>query len=162
LAQDALKVTVRDTAGNLKTAGVAIGTTSNVDHFSDILGLMILQNGGDPKLPTDKSSADALDYYTNFAKGENRVWDETMPSSTIAFTGASVAMYFGPSWRAIEIKNGNPLLKFKVAPVPQLEGGKVGWASYWAEGVSEKSAYKDAAWEFVKYLSQDDTLVKLY
>lgn len=162
LAQDAIKMTVKDTAGNIRTAGVALGTTANVDHFSDILGLMILQNGGDPKLPTDKSSADALEYYTNFAKGENRVWDETMPTSTIAFTGGSTAMYFGPSWRAIEIKNANPLLKFKVAPVPQLEGGKVGWASYWAEGVSEKSANKEAAWEFVKYLSQDDTLIKLY
>ncbi len=164
LAQDAAKVTVRDTAGNLKTAGVAIGTASNVDHFSDILGLMILQNRGDPKSPTDKSSSDALDYYVNFAKGPNRVWDATMPGSTVAFAGGNLAMYFAPSWRAIEIKNANPLLNFKVVPVPQLklDEQNVGWASYWAVGVSVKSPNQAEAWNFVKYLTQEQTLIKLY
>lgn len=162
LAQIATKLTVRDQAGNIQTAGVALGTASNVDHFSDILGLMLLQNGGDPKLPTNKASADALEYFTSFAKGENRTWEAALPSSTIAFVGGNLAMYFAPSWRAIEIKNANPLLKFKVVPVPQLEGGKVAWASYWVEGVSAKSAQKKEAWEFIKYLQQEGTLIKLY
>lgn len=162
LARIAAKLTVRDPLGNIKTAGVALGTASNVDHFSDILGLMILQNGGDHKSPVDKQSADALEYYANFAKGQNRVWDETMPPSTIAFAGGNLAMYFAPSWRAIEIKNANPLIKFKVAPVPQLIGGKAAWASYWALGVSTKSVHKQEAWEFIKYLGQEQTLIKFY
>lgn len=161
-AQVAAKLTVKDNVGNIRTAGAAMGTAGNIDHFSDILGMMILQNGGDPKSPTDKQSADALQYYANFAKGPNRIWDETMPKSTIAFAGASVAMYFGPSWRAIEFKNANPLLKFKIAPVPQLEGGRVSWATYWAEGVSAKSAHKKEAWKFLKYLQSDEVLTKLY
>ncbi|MCR4324681.1 MAG: extracellular solute-binding protein [Candidatus Curtissbacteria bacterium] len=164
-AQIAAKLTVKDTAGNIQTAGGGIGTASNIDHFSDILGLMILQNGGDPKSPKDKRTADALEYYTRFAQGQNRIWDETMPASTVAFTGGNLAMYFGPSWRAIEIKNANPTLKFKVTAVPQLEANKntwVTWASYWAEGVSAKSTKKEAAWEFVKYLQQDETQIKLY
>ena len=162
LTDIASKLTVRGPAGNITTAGVAIGTASNVDHFSDILGMMILQNGGDPKLPTGQQAADALDYFTSFARGESRMWDASLPSSTVAFTGGNLAMYFGPSWRAIEIRNSNPLLKFQVAPVPQLEGGKVAWASYWAEGVSAKSSHQKEAWEFVKYLQQEDVLVKLY
>jgi len=162
LTDIASKLTVRGPAGNITTAGVAIGTASNVDHFSDILGMMILQNGGDPKLPTGQQAADALDYFTSFARGESRMWDASLPSSTVAFTGGNLAMYFGPSWRAIEIRNSNPLLKFQVAPVPQLEGGKVAWASYWAEGVSAKSNHQKEAWEFVKYLQQDDVLVKFY
>ncbi len=162
LAQDAAKLTVRDPQGNIKTSGIALGTASNVDHFSDILGLMIIQNGGDPKTPDDKYTADALEYYTNFAKGDNHVWDESLPSSTVAFIGNNLAMYFAPSWRASEIKNANPLLNFKIAQVPQLEGNKVGWSSYWAEGVSAKSANKDAAWQFIKYLQEDQTLVSLY
>jgi len=162
LADIASKLTVSGPAGNITTAGVAIGTASNVDHFSDILGMMILQNGGDPKLPTGQQAADALDYFVSFARGEGRAWDSSLPSSTVAFTGGNLAMYFGPSWRAIEIRNNNPLLKFQVAPVPQLEGGKVAWASYWAEGVSAKSPHQKEAWEFVKYLQQEDVLVKLY
>src|SRR3989344_5076487 len=139
LSKTAAKLTVRDSSGSIKTAGAGLGTASNVDHFSDILGLMITQNGGDLKSPTDKQSADALEFYANFAKGTNRVWDETMPPTTVSFAGGSLAMYFAPSWRAIEIKNANPLLKFKIAPVPQLEGSRVSWASYWAAGVSAKS-----------------------
>jgi len=162
LADIASKLTVSGPAGNITTAGVAIGTVSNVDHFSDILGMMILQNGGDPKLPTGQQAADALDYFVSFARGESRAWDSSLPSSTVAFTGGNLAMYFGPSWRAIEIRNNNPLLKFQVASVPQLEGGKVAWASYWAEGVSAKSPHQKEAWEFVKYLQQEDVLVKLY
>lgn len=162
VARNASKLTVKDASGNIKTAGVALGTASNVDHFSDILALMILQNGGDPKSPLDKQSADALDYYTSFAKDENKVWDSNLPSSTQAFASGSLAMYIAPSWRAIEIKNANPLLKFKVLPVPQLEGGKVAWATYWANGVSVKSQHTKEAWEFVKYLSEEQTLTKLY
>lgn len=158
----ATRLTVKDESGNIKTAGIALGQESNVDHFSDILGLMILQNGGDPKSPIDKQSADALDYYLSFTRGQNKVWDETLPSSTVAFAGGNLAMYLAPSWRAIEIKNANPLLKFRVLPVPQLEGGKVSWASYWANGVSQKSKNIKEAWEFVKYLSEEQTLTKLY
>lgn len=161
-AQIAARLTVRDTAGNIRTAGAAIGTASNVDHFSDILAVMIMQNGGELKAPTDKQSIDAIDYYTKFARGTNRVWDETMPASTVAFAGGNLAMYFGPSWRAIELKNANPLLQFKTAPIPQLEGGKVTWASYWAEGVSAKSAYRQEAWEFIKFLASEEVLIKFY
>lgn len=162
VARIATRLTVKDESGNIKTAGIALGQASNVDHFSDILALMIIQNGGDPKSPIDKQSSDALDYYLSFTKGQNKVWDETLPSSTVAFAGGNLAMYLAPSWRAIEIKNANPLLKFRVLPVPQLEGGKVAWASYWANGVSQKSKNIKEAWEFVKYLSEEQTLTKLY
>lgn len=162
LAQDAIKLTVRGPEGNIRTAGVALGTAANVDHFSDVLALMILQNGGDIKNPTDQRSADAMDYYTSFAKGENRSWDETQPQSTVAFVGGNLAMYFAPSWRAAEIKIQNPTLNFKIASLPQLDANKVTWASYWAVGVSAKSPNQQAAFEFLKYLQEDNTLIKLY
>lgn len=164
-SQTAAKLTVKDTAGNIRTAGAAIGTSTNVDYFSDILALMILQNAGELKNPTTQRSADALDYYTRFAKGQNRVWDETQPGSTISFASGNVGMYFGPSSKAAEIRNTNPLLRFKIAPVPQLEGGRVAWASYWAVGVSSQIKDKqklEEAWKFVKYLGDDQTLIKIY
>lgn len=162
VARNASALTVKDASGNIRTAGIALGTASNVDHFSDILALMILQNGADPKSPIDKQAADALNYYVSFAKGENKVWDEKLPTSTVAFAGGNLAMYLAPSWRAIEIKNANPLLKFKVRPVPQLEGGKVAYASYWANGVSVKSKHAQEAWEFVKFLSEEQSLTRIF
>ncbi len=163
LAQDAAKLTVKGPDGSIRTAGAALGTASNVDHFSDVLGLMILQNGGDIKNPTDQRSADTLDYYTKFAKGENRVWDETQPASTTAFIGGNLAMYFAPSWRVADIKAIAPSLNFKIAPVPQLgDSNKVSWASYWATGVSIKSTSQEEAWKFVKFMEEDKNLIKVY
>ncbi len=162
LKQVAAKLTVRGPEGNIRTAGVALGTASNVDHFSDILGLMILQNGGDIKNPTDQRSSDALEFYTSFTKGETNVWDETQPSSTISFVGGNLAMYFAPSWRVAEIKKENPTLNFKVAQLPQLDENKISWASYWAIGVSSKSPSQKQALEFLKYLQEDQTLIKQY
>ena len=151
-------------SGKIQVGGVALGTTNNVDNFSDILGLMLLQNGANPGAPTDRFTEDTLTFYTMFAKDStnSRVWDETMPASTYAFAMEKVAMIFAPSWRAFEIQDINPSLEFKTAPVPQLPGGKTTWATYWVEGVSRKSKNPTEAWKFLAYLSSDEVLTKLY
>jgi multiple sugar transport system substrate-binding protein len=154
-------LTVRDEQGKIKTAGAALGTTTNVDHWSDILALMMIQNGANLASPTDNLAKDALTYYTLFTLTD-RIWDATLPSSTLAFATGKLAMYFGFSWDVFEIKNINPDLVFKVVPVPQLSGTNVNWASYWVEGVSKKSEKKEAAWEFMKYLSSREVMQKLY
>jgi len=157
----ALELTVRDAAGKIQTAGAALGVTSNVDHWSDILGLMFLQNGANLEKPTDNLAEDALTFFTLFSRFD-RVWDETLPSSTYFFASGRLAMYFGPSWRFFEIKALNPKLKFKIIPVPQLPGVNITWASYWVEGVNNKSGNVTEAWEFLKYLSSKQTMEKLY
>ncbi|MEO6509184.1 MAG: extracellular solute-binding protein, partial [Patescibacteria group bacterium] len=43
------KFTFQDTNGQLQSSAIAIGTAGNVEHFSDIFGLLLLQNGGDLK-----------------------------------------------------------------------------------------------------------------
>src|SRR3989344_1433003 len=167
LRTTASALTVRDQTGNIRTAGVALGTANNVDHFSDILGLMFYQNGVDFSKPLEKSgdrAVDTLKFYTIFATADQkvRVWDSSLPSSTIAFASGQLAMYFGPSWRVFEIKAANPSLNFKIIPVPQLPGERVTWASYWAEGVSTKSSNSKEAWEFLKFLSSAEALQNLY
>lgn len=164
----AASLTVKDQAGKIKTAGAALGTAENVDHFSDILATMMAQNGVDLKnIATgdekkDKLAIDALDFYSLFARSESKVWDGTQESSTAAFAAGKLAFYLGPSWRAFEIKQANPELNFKVAPLPQLPGEKLNWASYWVEGVSPKSKNKQAAFDLLKFMAQPETLQTLY
>ncbi|MFH2118607.1 MAG: extracellular solute-binding protein [Candidatus Paceibacterota bacterium] len=145
----------------IQRAGLAIGNASNVDHFSDILALLILQNGGDLAEPAFNEVSGALKFYTNFVK-EDLVWDDSLPNSTVAFARGDVAMMFAPSWRAHEIKALNPQLEFATAPLPQLSEEVVAWANYWAEGVNEKSANKTVAWNFLKYLTSAEVMQKLY
>lgn len=166
LRQLALELTVKDENGAIRQAGVALGRTENVDHWPEILGLLMLQNKVKMTNPTGKLAEDALGFYTRFATSDG-VWDETLPSSTIAFAGGKVAMYLGPSWRVHEIKEQNPSLRFRVVPAPQLpqEGpadAGTYYATYWAEGVWSESKGSLEAWNFLKYMSTKESLEKFY
>lgn len=158
----ALTLTVKDDAGQIITSGAALGTTGNVEHFSDIVAFMMLQNGADLKNPVGKEAQDALSFYHLFAEKPNQVWDETLDNSIIAFANGKVAFIFAPSWWVHNIRLMNPNLRFQIIPVPQLPGTNTTWASYWAEGVSTKSSHQDEAWEFLKFLSSRETLISLY
>lgn len=162
LRKTARELTIKDDKRNITQSGVALGRTENVDHWPEILGLMMLQNGVDLNRPSGKLAEDALSFYTIFSVSDG-VWDVTMPSSTVAFAAGKVAMYIGPSWRAFEIRNQNPNLRFKTAPVPQLpktaaNEPDINYASYWVEGVWTKSKKKTEAWKFLKYLSEKENL----
>lgn len=166
LRQTALSLTVKDEQGTITQAGAALGRTENVDHWQEILGLMMLQNGVDLSNPTGKLAEDALTFYTVFSSVDG-VWDATLPSSTTAFAAGKVAMYFGPSWRAFEIRQQNPNLKFKTVPVPQLPKSNpnepdVTYATYWVEGVWARSPAKEEAWKFLKFISSKESLQKMY
>ena len=163
LIETAKKLTVFN--GNaIQTAGIALGTTNNVDNWSDIFGLLMLQGRGDLTNPIGEKTEQALKFYTRFYNVE-RVWDTTLPPSTYAFATGKTAMLIAPSWRAFEIKEINPELEFDIIPVPQLSESQdqwVAWASFWVEAVSETSPNKQAAWDFLQFLSKPETLEKLY
>lgn len=160
----AFKLTVTDQNGVIKTAGAALGTTSNVDNWSDIVGLLFLQQpGAKIDAPGDQNGADVLKFYTDFAKvAEKRVWDNTFEPSTQAFATGKVAFYFGPSWRAHELRQINPQLNFKVTTLPQLAGKQVAWANYWGYAVSPKSKFPNDAWDFLKFLTSVEAEKALY
>ncbi len=156
----AKKLTVRN-GNRIERAGVAVGNAANVDNFADILGLLMLQNGANPTDPTSAKSIEALQFYTDFYT-KDKVWDETLPNSTTAFARGDVAMIIAPSWRTHDIIALNPNLAFETAPVPQLGGTKITWASYWAEGVNAQSKYKTEAWKLLKFLSSQEALQTVY
>lgn len=163
-------LTVKDGSGSIITAGAALGTTGNIQHYSDIMALMMLQNGVpfpdlglDNPDPIEKARApQALTFYKLFAEKPNNVWDATLDDSVVAFANRKVAMIFAPSWQVFTVRDLNPQLNFRVIPVPQLVGTNVSWASYWVEGVSSKSKSKDEAWDFLKFISSKENMVKLY
>lgn len=162
----ARELTIKDEEEAIVQAGVALGRTENVDHWPEILGLMMLQNGVRPTNPTGKLAEDAITFFTIFSSVDG-IWDATLPPSTQAFAAGKVAMYLAPSWRAFEIRQQNPNLNFKTVKVPQLaktnpNDPDVAYATYWAEGVWTRSANKAEAWNFLKFLSEKESLQKMY
>lgn len=175
------RLTIRDPDGNITTAGIALGTSSNIEHFSDIFGFMLLQNALDPNqkntraeiwsLLKDLNSPNAktiFQEYVSFSEAPDNVWDENMPNSVSAFIQQKVAMIIAPSWQVLTIKGANFDIPVKVAPLPQVPQDpnskpvSIALASYWVEGVSKYSKNQLEAWKFLKYLSEKETLTKIY
>jgi multiple sugar transport system substrate-binding protein len=145
-------------------SAIALGTTNNIENFSDILATMFMQNGANLLDLKGQEAEQVLTFYKKFSDPNDPVytWNDSLDNSMYAFASGRVAMILAPSWRAFDVKTINSKLQFKIAPIPQLPGNSVTWASYWVEGVSKKSAHQKEAWEFVKYLSSKDAETKLY
>jgi len=156
----AKKLTVKSSSG-IERGGLAIGNATNVDHFSDILAVLMLQNGAELDDPNSPETRDALLFYTNFIKADG-VWSDTLPTSTVAFARGEAAMIFAPSWRAHEIKSINPDLDFATTTLPKLSETRIAWANYWAEGVSAMSKNQTESWKLLKYLSESATMQQTY
>jgi len=158
---------VEGEAKKITRAGAAIGVSSNIPHAADILSLMFLQAG--LKIPDDLTSqqaVDALTFYTNFFKVD-KVWDESFPSSLVAFGRGQVVFVFAPSWRILEIKASNPGLEIVAGPPPQvpLEGntsGDIQLASFWLEAVAKSAKSVETAYGLLKFLTSEASQKKLY
>lgn len=174
------RLTIKDDENNIVQSGAALGFAKNVDFFSDILGLMFAQNGVEfqdqnGKVTFSQSispdgrnlAAEALTFYSLFAKSE-KSWDPTWENSTAAFANGKVVMILIPSHKILEVLGRNPKINLKVAPAPQLPSNDpanpkiINWASYWVEVVPKNSAHPQAAWEFLKFLSEKEALTDFY
>jgi len=164
LIENSKQLTVSDEQGQVITAGVALGASENISHFSDIIGLMFLQNEVDLKELEDNTNAETVfQTYTNFVLSPEPVWSETFDNSLNAFAEEKVAMIIAPVWEIEVIKHLNPDLELKVSSVPQITGGhKKNLANYWADGVSRGSKSQSEAWEFLKFLSEKEQQAKLF
>ncbi|EKE15187.1 MAG: hypothetical protein ACD_12C00116G0007 [uncultured bacterium] len=157
------KLTVKDQSGNLITSGIALGTSGNIDHFSDIFGLLLLQNGGSLNKLNQVEAAGALEIYRKFSESPQGYWNEEMANSTTAFIQEKVAMIIIPSWEILSIKSANPDIDMKVVPVPVVPGTSlISVASYWVEGVSRFSNNQFEAWKFLRFLTEKENMTKLY
>ena len=167
------KLTKFDKEGNIISSGAAIGTSKNVDRFTDILSVLMMQNGAQitdeqnyatfhlmPKelkgLREIIPGAEALIFYTDFANPAKEVytWNEEMPNSLDAFIQGQVAFFFGYSYHLPIIKARAPKLNFVTSEMPQITGNKeFNFANYWVETVSKKTEHPNEAWEFIQFMT---------
>ncbi len=160
----AKELTVKDNNGQIRTSGAALGTFDNITHASDIISILFVQNGVNFFNFSNSLNQvqEAMQFYTNFAKGEDSVWNETLDPSRIAFAKGNLAMYFGYSWDIFLIQELNPELSFSTHQVPSLPGRSISIASYWVEGVSAKTKHPKEAMQLMAYLAKKETAQKFY
>ncbi len=171
-------LTKLDEKKNITSSAIALGTANNISNFSEIVGLLLLQNGvtfvksGDINvhkslaLNGDNLGHKAIEFYTSFSK-KPKVWGSTLPNSIRTFAKGKVAMIILPVYKLpslqTQIKAAGDKVKFGVAKVPQPPNTPpVTWASYWLSGVSVKSEHQLESWRFVKFLSEPENLKKIF
>jgi len=156
LAADVKKLTKVDSYGNIVQQGVAMGTAYNINRSTDVLGLLMMQQGSemfdkqyktvtfDQSIMIDGKSVNAgekaMDFYTQFARSDSPfyAWNPRSHYSIDAFYEGSVAMMLNYSWHAATIENKNAKLNFAVAPVPQFNVAKpVDYSNYWGYVVAK-------------------------
>lgn len=170
------KLTKIDATGTIIQSGAALGTTANVQRSSDILSVLMMQNGTQmtdergrvtfDSIPKGTPSGvnpglDAVTFYTDFANPtkEDYTWNAAFPDSLEAFSNGQTAFFLGYSYDIPLIESAAPKLNYAIAPLPQISGGKsVNYANYWAYGVSKTSKAADYAWNFLLYATSPDNV----
>ena len=163
-------LTKKDSNGKIIQSGVAIGTSRNITHSTDILFYFYLQNLA-PILNKERTYVDftspralnAFDNYTSFAKEQNPTWAAYLPNDLSYFIDGKLAMMFGTSWRALEILEKTQDIDFGLAPMPRLTNNdEVYYSTYWGTSVSKTSKDTLEAWKFVNFLSEPEQLRRVY
>ena len=175
------KLTKQDTAGKIIQSGVALGGSKNVERSSDILSILMMQNGAvmadengnvvfnqiPAALKEQKYSPglEALRFYTDFSNPAKEVysWNSSLDNSLEMFIAGKLALFFGYAYHLPTIKARAPKLNFAIAKLPQIEGnlGNINFANYWVEAVSNKSKYINEAWDFIQFATKAEQ-TKLY
>ena len=158
--------------GDIRLSGAALGRADNINHFRDIVSLLMMQGG---EKMSDAQTKDvsfsraggptAIDFYTSFAKpgNSNQSWSVNMRDSLEAFASGKAAMVLAYSIDLPFIKAQAPQLNFAVAPMPQPKEAtvKINYASYWSFVVSNQSKNQEQAWRFIATIARaDDSLFR--
>ena len=155
--QNIKKLTKQNNKGEIIQSGVALGGSGNIERFTDILSLLMMQSGAEmmdknkitfhqiPGSFVDKSynpGVDALRFYSDFSNPAKEVysWNSALENSLEMFINNKLAIMFGYSYMLPEVKARAPKLNFALTSIPQIEGSSfdVNFANYWAEAVSSK------------------------
>lgn len=179
--QDVKKMTKQDAKGQIIQSGVALGGSNNIDRYSDILSILMMQSGATMmddngqitfnKIPETlqrqhySPGIEALRFYTDFANPAKEVysWNKDLDNSITMFTQGKLAMLFGYSYQLPQIYSLAPKLNLGIAKLPQIEGNSqnINFANYWMETVSNKSKNTDIAWDFIQFATTAEQ-AKLY
>ncbi|MBI4032707.1 extracellular solute-binding protein [Candidatus Berkelbacteria bacterium] len=160
----------------ITVAGIAAGTSNNVERAEDAVYAMMLQNGTQMVSPERTSATfhlgvkdqvgqttflgtQALERYTAFADPAKPqyAWNATMPPDVQAFIDGKVAMIFGYQYYGLRFKQLAPTLKATAMSLPQVRDSAepVDYPQYWVETVTKNAKNPELAWRIVKNLVVD-------
>lgn len=185
VAQISKNITKQDADGNLAISSIAMGGAHNINRATDILSLLMLQNGTqmtigkkavfNQKTPYSESDRypgwEALRFYTDFAKISKEVytWNEDLPEAQELFLQGKLAMMMGYSYQLPLLKSQGPKLNIRITKIPHISSDgtdalkqPINYANYWVETVFKNTPYPNEAWDFVNFMTTKQAEAKKY
>ncbi len=173
--QDIKKMTKQNDKGEIIQSGAGLGGTNNIERYSDILSILMMQNGAIMlddsghalfnRIPTTfkdqnyNPGLEALRFYSDFANPAKEVyaWNKNLDNSLNMFAQGKLGIMFGYAYHLPTIRAQAPKLNFGITKLPQIEGNTpINFANYWIETVSNKSKYVSEAWDFIQFETKAD------
>jgi arabinogalactan oligomer/maltooligosaccharide transport system substrate-binding protein len=173
-ANDQVPDLTKKADGKITQSGFAGGISANSEFWFEAMNMLMLQNkvalgGTESKLSSGTTAKNALDFYRNFGKGSKQSWTADFNPDVAAFLEGRLATYLAPSWRLNDIVRYNEAgelgLEIGVMEVPQLQtatDAKSNIANYWGFMVNGASTNADAAWDFLKFLTEEANIRLLH
>jgi ABC-type glycerol-3-phosphate transport system substrate-binding protein len=176
------KLTRQDANGAIVQSAIALGGSGNIERYSDILSVLMMQNGAEMvnengyvsfhAIPPIKYYQEkrynpgmkALEFYADFSNPLKEVycWNKDMKNSLELFAEGRLAFFLGYSYHIPQIKALGPKVNFGIAKLPQIENSakQVNFTNYWVETVASKSKHPDEAWDFIQFASNAENASK--
>lgn len=157
----------------VRAAAAMGGSGRTVNHASDIISLLMIQNGAamtdegraQATFASGQAGAQAFNFYLQFGNSASPyyTWSEAQPNSLDAMARGSAAMVFGYYADLAAMRERSPFLEAASAPVPQVASRDArNIARYEVLAVTKRSARPDWAWDFVAVVTTNPEIVEQY
>ncbi|MBI2024490.1 MAG: extracellular solute-binding protein [Candidatus Harrisonbacteria bacterium] len=163
-----------DNFGRIQKAAAAIGgSNKSINRATDLLNLIFLQAGTQMTAPdfsratfSAGQGSSALNFYLKFANPLSQfyTWSDGVTYSLDSFAAGETAIMFNYSHQIAFLKEKNPFLNFRVAPMlqPRDRTTDVNFANYWGVAALAKSPQQAVAKNFILFLTANPTISQQY
>lgn len=162
----AKKIAKLDRSGNYLQAGMTLELRGQMHQY--LREVLIRQFGGTPYNENttkvtynSKAGYDALQWFTDLERVQKVGVPQYMTDDITAFSAGKMGITIDGSFRLGNF-NALPELNYGVAELPEMNGVKSNFASFWANGITSTTTGKklEASVKFLEFLTSDEVMAK--
>jgi len=161
----AKKIAKTDKSGNYVQAGMSLELRGQMHHV--VREVLIRQFGGTPYSAdstkvtyNSQAGYDALKWFTDLETVHKVGVPQYMTDDVTAFSAGKMGITIDGSFRLGNFNKLKDTLHYGVAELPEMNGVKSNFASFWANGITSTTKGKqlEASIKFIEFLTSDEVM----
>jgi len=161
----AKKIAKTDKSGNYLQAGMSLELRGQMHHV--VREVLIRQFGGTPYSAdstkvtyNSQAGYDALKWFTDLETVHKVGVPQYMTDDVTAFSAGKMGITIDGSFRLGNFNKLKDTLHYGVAELPEMNGVKSNFASFWANGITSTTKGKqlEASIKFIEFLTSDEVM----